>query len=103
MSDTKSKIATQIKALDGEQVKLLVLSWLGETDGDLHDFQRLIETQTGNLDDALTLAPETEVERIAQSLEVLEEYRRNGRGGSHDRVRDWLDSLGTDDPLPCPK
>jgi predicted transcriptional regulator len=103
MLDTKSEIANQIEALDSEQVKSLVLSWLVETDGNFQDFQKLVETQIADLDDALAVSSETEAERISQSLEALEEYKRTGQGVSHERVQAWIDSLGTDDPLPCPK
>ncbi len=40
---------------------------------------------------------------VEGSLQVLEEYKRTGNGISHEQVREWLDSLGTDQPRSCPK
>lgn len=111
MNDRNHQIANQIQALDSRQVKALVLSWLTVTGGSLRDFESLLEVeyaiseqpQTVDCNSDETLLPQTEAEMIEQSLQALEEYQRTGKGISHDRVRQWLDSLGTDRPLPCPK
>jgi hypothetical protein len=98
MNDHSHQIANQIQALDSHQVKALVLSWLTDTGGSLQDFESLLQAEY-----PLSDQPQTEAEMIEKSLQALEEYQRTGTGISHDRVREWLDSLGTDQPLPCPK
>ena len=32
----------------------------------------------------------------------LQNYRETGYAISHDRVAEWLDSIGTENELPCP-
>jgi predicted transcriptional regulator len=45
----------------------------------------------------------TEDQMIANSLVALEEYRRTGHAIAQEEVQAWVDSLGTDDELPCPQ
>jgi hypothetical protein len=45
----------------------------------------------------------TEAEMISQSIQTLAAYQRDRDGVPHDRVCQWLDSIGTDNPLPRPK
>jgi hypothetical protein len=47
----------------------------------------------------LRLKPMPEREMVEKSLEVLEEYQLTTKSISHHQVKDWLDSLGTDQPL----
>jgi hypothetical protein len=110
-------LADQVQALDSDQVKALVLGWLLETEGKVDDFGELLEETLeaerplseegnvvyGDLDENLTFQPLEEAEMIAQSLQVLEDYKRTRQGISNERVQEWLDSLGTENPLPCPK
>ncbi|GAQ00191.1 hypothetical protein [Leptolyngbya sp. NIES-2104] len=104
-------IAHQVEELDSERVKALVLDWLSETSGSLSDFERLLggeprqETalEYGQLDEALSFHQMTNAEMVESSLQVLAEYKRKRNGVSHERVRDWLDSLGSDQPRSCPK
>ena len=109
----RHQIANHVQGLDSEQVKALVLDWLAQTDGSLSDFEYLLtaeyaatdedEAVYGNRDEQGTFQPLTEAEMAAKSLQVLEEYKRTRKGVPHERVREWLDSIGTDNPLPCPK
>ena len=57
----------------------------------------------GALDDRGEFQPFTEDEQIQLSLATFADYRQNGRGVSHDRVSEWLESIGTHHVLPCPK
>jgi hypothetical protein len=101
-------IAHHIEALDSERVKALVLDWLSKTSGSLSDFERLLESEPqnadiaaleyGQLDEALTFQPMTDVEMVESSLHVLEEYKRTGNAVSHEQFSEWLDGLGTDQP-----
>lgn len=106
-------IAHHVEALDSERVKALVLDWLSETSGSLSDFERLLDSEPRNADTAaleygqidkkLAFQPMTDAEMVESSLQVLDEYKLTGNGVSHERVREWLDSLGTDQPHSCPK
>jgi hypothetical protein len=57
----------------------------------------------GQIDETLAFQSLTDPEMVEGSLQVLEEYKRTGNGISHERIREWLDSLGTDQPRSCPK
>jgi hypothetical protein len=114
MTSIKQQIVSHIQTLESDQVKSLVLNWLAQSEeGNLADFERLLETEYGmthenaivygEIDEDLTFQLMTEGEMVKKSLEVLEEYQRTVKSISHHQVRDWLDSLGTDQPLSCPK
>jgi hypothetical protein len=115
MMVNRQQLANQVQALNGDQVKALVLGWLLDTEGRVDDFGELLEETLehsfseeshvvyGDLDEGLTFQPLEEAEMIAKSLQVLEEYKKNRQGIPNDRAQDWLDSLGTENPLPCPK
>ena len=106
-------ISNHVETLESEQVKALVLNWLSRTDGSLSDFERLLESEfrsfdtavleCGQIDETLAFQPMSDSHKIESSLQVLEEYKRTGNGIAHERVREWLDSLGTDQPRSCPK
>jgi hypothetical protein len=113
-SNDRQQIASHVQELGGEQVKALVLDWLSVTDASLVDFERLLETEYmhpsnteesvyGELDQNLNFHPLTEEQMIQASLDALEEYRNMGGGVSHDRVREWADSLGTGSEISCPR
>lgn len=112
MTDPQA-IAHQVEALDSERVKALVLNWLSLTSGSLSDFECLLDSEAdnvdasvleyGQLDETLRFQPMTDAEMIESSLQVLDEYQRTGNGVSHERVCEWLDSLGSDRPHSCPK
>ncbi|MBV8884198.1 MAG: hypothetical protein JO235_09410 [Chroococcidiopsidaceae cyanobacterium CP_BM_RX_35] len=112
MTDQQA-ITNHVKALDSERVKALVLDWLSGTSGSLSDFEQLVASEPqgaeaaaleyGRLDEKLVFQPMSEAEMVESSLQVLEEYKRTGNGVSHERVREWLDSLGSEQPRSCPK
>ncbi len=110
----RQQILEHLEALPGEQVKTLLLTWLTASEGDLEDFERLLTNQSGQtreefsfefgeVDAALNFQPLTEAEMVKQSQSALEAYRRKGSGVAHERVREWADSLGTDQEHPCPR
>jgi hypothetical protein len=117
MMVNRQQLANQVQALNADQVKALVLGWLLDTEGRVDDFGELLEETLeteqslseespivyGDLDEGLTFQPLEEAEMIAKSLEVLEEYKKNRQGIPNDRAQEWLDNLGTENPLPCPK
>ncbi len=112
-SNIRQQILEHLEALPGEQVKNLLLTWLTNSSGNLEDFEKLLTNQPtqiteasfeyGEIDSALNFQPLTEDEMVQQSKLALEAYRRKGSGVAHNRVREWADSLGTDEERPCPR
>ena len=113
MTDVQQQIADRLRYLEGDRVKALVLNWLAETNASLLAFERLVEAETDDLDDqpltygefdnGLGFQPLAEADMIKKSLEALEQYQCTGNAISHENVREWVDSLGTDHEFPCPQ
>ena len=61
------------------------------------------EFDWGELDADLNFTPLTEEEMIRKSEAVIEEFERSGHVISQAEATAWIDSLGTDKPLPCPQ
>jgi hypothetical protein len=112
MLTNREQMAEHVQALNGDQVKELVLGWLLGTEGQVDDFTELLEANIeenrlqmedggvyGDLDEDLNFHPLTEEEMIAKSLAVLAEYKRTGTGIPHERVQELLDSFGTENAL----
>jgi hypothetical protein len=112
-SGIRQQILEQLEGLPPEQVKILLFNWLNISEGDLEDFERLVANQPnqiteevfefGEIDTKLNFQPLTESEMVEKSLSSLETYRRKGSGVAHNRVREWVDSLGTNQERPCPR
>jgi hypothetical protein len=107
-SNLKQQILEHLESLPGEQVKTLLLTWLTDSEGNLEDFEQLLQiTQAslefGEIDPNLNFQPLTEAEMIEQSKLALEAYRREGSGVPHNQVRSWVNSLGTDEQGVCPR
>lgn len=113
VSNIRQQILEYIETLPPEQVKTLLLTWLTSSSGDLEDFEQLVTNQAtqtteesfevGEIDAALNFQPLTEAQMVQQSQSALEAYRSTGSGVKHDRVREWADSLGTEQERPCPR
>jgi hypothetical protein len=112
MTSSKQQIVRHIQALESDQVKSLVLNWLTQVEeNDLIEFEQLLDSQVADrgaiagdeLDETFGSQPLTEEAMVEESIRVLEDYQRNPQGIPHNQVREWLDSLGTDHPSPCPK
>ncbi|MBC6435517.1 hypothetical protein FM036_39360 [Nostoc sp. HG1] len=112
-NNIKQQILEHLEALPGEQVKSLLKTWLTVTDGDLEDFEQLLShksTQSieeiydyGEIDTTLNFQSLTQAQMVEQSRKALEAYRRTGTAVAHEYVREWADSLGTDEERPCPR
>jgi len=108
-SNIRQQIFEHLEDLPGEQVKTLLLTWLTASEGNLEDFERLLMTtqgaeeslEFGEIDANLNFQALTEAEMIEQSKLALEAYRREGSGVPHHRVREWANSLGTDEEGAC--
>jgi hypothetical protein len=112
-NNIKQQILEHLEVLPGEQVKSLLKTWLTVTDGDLEDFEQLLSHEStqsveeindyGEIDTTLNFQPLTQAQMVEQSRKALEAYRRIGTGVAHERVREWADSLGSDEERPCPR
>jgi CRISPR/Cas system CSM-associated protein Csm2 small subunit len=105
MMVNRQQLANQIQALNGDQVKALVLDWLMDTEGRIDDFSELLEeileavnhsehqsnVVYGDLDESLTFQPLSAAEMVARSLTVLDEYKRTRQGIPQEQVQEWLD------------
>jgi hypothetical protein len=112
-SGIRQQILEHIEVLSPQEVKTLLSHWLANSEGDLEEFKRLLTNKPdqiveeafefGEIDSALNFQPLTEAQMIEKSLSSLEAYRRKGSGVEHERVREWIESLGTDNERPCPR
>ncbi len=52
----------------------------------------------------LANGPTAEIERVTRPTDQarLDHYRQTGEGVEHTKVAAWLNSIGTDNELPCP-
>lgn len=95
--------------MEGHEVKALVLAWLAETAGSLDEFGQLLgdaaadDLTYGEIDPQGNFQALTEAQMASQSLAALEAYKLDRDGVSHDQVGEWLDSIGSEHPLPCPR
>ncbi|MEB3219691.1 MAG: hypothetical protein VKN72_26130 [Nostocales cyanobacterium 94392] len=109
----QQQILEHLEALPSEEVKTLLLRWLTNSSGNLEDFEQLLANQPtqaieksfeyGEIDAGLNFQPVSEAEMVQQSKLAFEDYRRKGSGIAHNVVREWADSLGTDEEHPCPR
>lgn len=106
------QIVKRIEALPGDRVKAVVLAWLTASKGRLEDFEaKLADERLGwvgsdediSIDTTLGFPDLTEEQMRQEDSQRLEEYRRTGHGIPHWKMEEWAKSLGTDNPLPCPK
>jgi hypothetical protein len=112
-NNIRQQILEHIQGLPPQQVKNLLLTWLTSSSGNLDDFEQLLTNQRtqateesleyGHIDETLNFQPLTEPEMIQQSKLALEDYLRKGSGVKHNLIRQWADSLGTDEEQECPK
>jgi hypothetical protein len=111
MAQSLQQLHSQIQAMPSDWVKAIVLSWLTNSNGNLNDFERLIEEnaaasreyQWGEIDTAQEFQPLSEEQMIAESLSTWQDYQMHQMGIPHHQVKEWADSLGSDGELPCPK
>mgnify|MGYP001797708559 CR=1 FL=1 len=103
----KQKRLEHLEPLPPEQVKTILLTWLTSSSENLEDFEQLLINQPtqadreffeyGEVDSALNFQPLTEAEKIQQSKLALEDYRRQGSVVPQSVVREWADSLGSNE------
>jgi transcriptional regulator with AAA-type ATPase domain len=111
MAQSLQQLHAQIEAMPSDLVKEIVLSWLTNFKGNLGEFERLIaetapqseEYQWGEINTAQEFQLLSEEQMIAESLAALQDYQTLKRGISHQEVKQWADSLGSEGELPCPK
>jgi hypothetical protein len=114
MTDIRQQIDTQLEAYSSlDALKTAVREWFKTSDGSLdalttalstyhnrgydlnsNDWQELQDQDlTFKTDDAATREDKCRLQR----------YWETGYGISHEQVAAWLNSVGTDRELPCPK
>jgi hypothetical protein len=114
MTDIRHQIAAQLNAYSNLQaLKAAVWEWLDTSDGNLADLEKVLESHRNDdskLNDAefeqlrkQGLAFEADEETREDDFRRLERYRATYYGVSHEKVAEWLSSIGTDHELPCPK
>jgi hypothetical protein len=113
MTDIRQQIAAQLDAYsDLQALKAAVWEWVDTSDGNLADLEKVLGSHQNNyeLDDAefeqlrkQGLAFENDQETREDDLRRLEHYRVTHHGISHEKVAEWLSSIGTDHELPCPR
>ncbi|MDY7016099.1 MAG: hypothetical protein SVX43_21385 [Cyanobacteriota bacterium] len=106
------RIVKRIEMLPGDRVKAIVLDWLTASEGRFEDFaekladERIEGVDGGedtDIDTTLGFPNLTAEEMRQEDLKRWEDYRLTGHGIPHHKMEEWADSLGTDNPLPCPK
>ncbi|MDY6781691.1 MAG: hypothetical protein SW833_03910 [Cyanobacteriota bacterium] len=100
---TKQKIAGYLNVLSGEQLKAVLRAWLERTDEVPLSLQQALAQPFDEEDDGSPFPEMTEEQILEDNERRWEEYQRTGRAIDHDKVVEWLDSIGTKCELPCPK
>lgn len=100
----QQQILEYIEALSGDSVKAIVSEWVQLSNATLTDLKRLAEEalRSGNVDTTVGFPDLTEDEILQECDARLQRYQHQ-QGIRHDRVAEWLNSIGSDNPLPCPK
>ncbi|MGG6266682.1 hypothetical protein ACQ4M3_10565 [Leptolyngbya sp. AN03gr2] len=101
----QQQILEYIEALPGESVKAIVREWVKQPDATLNNLRQLAEAAHRHKDIDTTVGfPNLTEDEILEECEArLIQHSQNQRGIPHDQVAQWLQSLSSDDPLPCPK
>lgn len=114
MTDIRQQITTQLEAFQSlESLKAAVQDWVCSSDGSLDAFGKVLEAHQDD-DFELTdedwrqlqeqgLAFDNDAATKEEDMRRIQRYRETGDAISHDEVAIWLDSIGTDDELPCPR
>jgi predicted transcriptional regulator len=106
MNDIRQQILEYIEALPGDSVKEAVQAWVKFSDGSLIDFERQLADQAASqsqVDTTIGFPCLSHEEAIRESESRWQRYQQTQQGIPHDRVVQWLDSVGTENELPCPK
>ncbi len=101
----QQQILEYIEALPGDSIKAIMREWVQHPDASLNDLKQLAEAalRTKHIDTTLG-SPELSENEILQECETrLQDHSQTQREISHEQVAQWLNSLSSDHPLPCPK
>lgn len=101
----QQQILEYIEALPSESVKAIVQEWVKQPHATLEDLRQLAEAAYRNrdIDNSVGFPNLTEDEILEECENRLKAYSQTQRGIPHDQVAQWLHSLSSDHPLPCPK
>jgi hypothetical protein len=113
MVDVHEKLLQRIDALPADVVKAALASWVRQSDSNFTPLQKALDEQEElvRAHDSLVETPEfleafpgqTEEEITAECDQRWQEFTQTGHAIDHAEVEKWLDSIGTDKPLPCPQ
>ena len=106
MNDIQQQILEYIERLPGDSVKEAVQAWVKSSNGSLIDFKRHLADRAasnGGADTTIGFPNRSQEEVISESELRWQCYQQTQQGTAHTHVARWLDSIGTDDELPCPK
>ncbi|BAU14547.1 unknown protein [Leptolyngbya sp. NIES-3755] len=101
----QQQILEYIEALPSDAVKEIVREWVQKPDATLSGFKHIAEVafRTKDIDTTIGFPDLSEAEILQECESRLQDYYQNQRSVPHEEVAQWLHSLSTDHPLPCPK
>ncbi len=101
----QQQILEYIEALPGDSVKAIVSEWVQLSNATLSDLKHLAEAalRSNGVDTTVGFPDLTEDEILQECETRLQTYSQTQASVSHERVTEWLNSLGSEHPLPCPK
>ncbi len=113
MVTLQEKLRQHIDALPGETVKTVLSEWVGSSDFDLASLEQALAEKEATLQayDAMmegsdlleAFPPRTEDEITAECDQRLQKFQQTRHAISPQDVDQWVKSLGSDNPLPCPQ
>jgi hypothetical protein len=105
MSKSPQQLQSQIESMPSDRVKSIVLFWLASEEKTIVEFEQLVDDEEdwGELPDFPEDQMISEDEMVAESLAIFAAYQKNPKGIPHEAMKQWADSLGQDDELPCPR
>jgi hypothetical protein len=116
MFDIQQQIGLKVEALPSESVKAIVWDWINTSDGSLTVLFEKLEEGITELGESLHQSVDLQSleQRQQQRLYPYDDQARledeaawqdcvAGNGVEHASIAAWLTSIGTENPLPCPK
>jgi hypothetical protein len=113
MTDIRQQIAMQLEGYPLEALKAAVQEWVSASDGSFDAFEKSLEAHRNDGYDLTSddwaqlqeqgLVFDSDAATREEHMRRLQRYRETGHAIPHEEVMAWLESIGTDSELPCPK
>jgi hypothetical protein len=107
MSKSLQELQSQIQSMPSDRVKSIVMFWLASEQKTIVEFEQLVDDSEdedwGDLPDFPEDQMISEDEMVAESLAIFAAYQKNPKGIPHRAMKQWAESLGQDNELPCPR